>query len=1037
LSLHGCIGIEQLLMPNDRRALAAIGLLILSLAWNLWAAPDPVVRTNSSYVIDVWDNEDGLPQNEITSILQTQDGYLWLGTPTEGLVRFDGVRFSVLDENNTPTLKSSRIVHLFEDSQRRLWIGTGNQGAVFLRDGHVVDVGIGRGSPNATLTGACQDPSGAVWLYLANGQLWRYQDGHTNLFLFGADQPTKYRNVIWDPSGSVWIGTSGRLGAVNWKAARQSEALPLLPEQVLPANSTLSLLLASRTGGYWCLLNDRIQKWQNEESELDWGIWLRPDVSGLPALVSAACEDREGHLVLGTLGAGLFWFDSAGNPTGISTSQGLSYNYINALYVDRDGNLWVATDGGGLNRVKRSPFSILEPARNLVVNSVSEDAEGGVWIGYNRHPVTYWKAGIAQNFDQGRFDRYVRSVLADRQQRVWAAGTRGLGLLQLARDTSQPLNPAVDKFQSANPTLNADIRALHQDALGRLWVGTERGLAYWNDQEWKYFTTKDGLSSESILSLADDPKGNLWIGTEGGGLNQFRDGHFTVYRQTTNGLPSDDISSLCVDGQGVLWIGTEGGGLARWNGTQWTRYSRRDGLVSNTIGYLLDDGMDSLWIGSNAGLMRIFKTALNDFADGRTNLVACRVYGRADGLPTRECTPRSQPGPCRGRDGTLWFPTTKGLVSVQRSALQPNLRPPPVMIDAVLIDGQIQERLREELTIPAGRERLEIHYSSLNLSGPKRGQVDSTWGHRYRYRLENHQTTWTDAGETPVAHYNNLPSGHYRFEVTACNEDGVWNPTGATLAFQVVPPFWRTWWFLGTTAVCLLGLVGGLVHYVSTQRLQRQLALLKQQEALERERSRIARDIHDQLGANLTQVALLGELVEGDKDSPAEVEGHARQISQTARETTRVLDEIVWAVNPSNDTLDGLVTYICKYTQEYLTVAGLHYRLDVPDQLPSTPIPPEVRHNVFLVCKEAVTNIVRHAKASAAWVRLQIRPDSFTIKIEDNGRGLAGLDKKAAQTRNGLRNMRKRMEEIGGEFALEPSPEGGTQVRLTAPLGQR
>jgi signal transduction histidine kinase len=231
----------------------------------------------------------------------------------------------------------------------------------------------------------------------------------------------------------------------------------------------------------------------------------------------------------------------------------------------------------------------------------------------------------------------------------------------------------------------------------------------------------------------------------------------------------------------------------------------------------------------------------------------------------------------------------------------------------------------------------------------------------------------------------------------------------------------------------LLATVVAVVHYLSTHRLQRQLESLRQQEALEKERARIARDIHDQLGASLTQVALLGELVESDKDAPMEVEAHARQISQTARDTTRVLDEIVWTVNPSNDTLDGLITYVCNYAQEYLAVAGLRYRLDVPAQLPGATLLPEVRHNVFLAAKEAVTNVVRHAQASSVWLRLKLEPAAFTLEIEDDGHGVS---QDAAQSRNGLRNMRKRMEDIGGRFSIGPAPEHGTLVRLTAPFGK-
>jgi len=475
--------------------------------------------------------------------------------------------------------------------------------------------------------------------------------------------------------------------------------------------------------------------------------------------------------------------------------------------------------------------------------------------------------------------------------------------------------------------------------------------------------------------------------------------------------------------------------LGRWQNGQWTRYTTHEGLASDKLGYLVEDGKGNLWIGSNQGVLRVPKKALNDFARGVTKFIPCRAYDKEDGLLTGGCTMGSQPGAWRGRDGTLWFSTMKGVAAVNPARLRLNTNPPPVTIESVFIDdapldaSKLRQALARGLVLRPGKERLEIHYASLNLGAPDRA--------RFRYRLEGYEKEWREAaGNTRMAPYPRLSRspGNYTFHVTAANEDGVWNETGNSLAVIVQPPFWRTWWFSGATALCVFGLVAGIVHYLSTQKLQRQLAVMRQQEALEKERARIARDIHDQVGASLTQVALLGELVESDKDLPAEVETHARQISQTARETTRALDEIVWTVNPQNDTLEGLVNYICKYAQDYLAVAGLRYRFDLPSELPAKPIAPDVRHHVFLAAKEAVTNIVRHAKASAAWIRMRLEPSSFTLEIEDNGRGVGGMDPKAAQRRNGLKNMRKRMEDIGGSFEIGPGGEGGALVRLTVPL---
>ena len=636
--------------------------------------------------------------------------------------------------------------------------------------------------------------------------------------------------------------------------------------------------------------------------------------------------------------------------------------------MDREGNLWVGTDGDGLDRVKRKIFRSPAELHPWAAQSLSEDARGGLWTAFNFHGLSYYFTNSAQEFGVGIFSN-AWSVLVDNRQQVWA-GTRGEGLFQFQTNHFQPARGA--------KILGPQIFALFEDNTGQLWAGTEKGLARWNGQDWKIFTTRDGLSENVVRALAEDAEGNLWMGRRVGGLNFLKAGKLISYQAEKSGLPGNDISCLYVDKEDALWIGTAGHGLARYFKGRWTHYSTSAGLASNSISYIIEDEDGDLWIGSNAGLMRLQKKSLNDFADGTVISISCRTYGEADGLPTRECSAGSQPAACRTRDGRLWFPTTKGLVSVNPAQLHPNRQPPVVMIESVLVEGREQKTNRigsawnQSILVPPGYERLEIHYTGLNFTAPN--------GVRFKYRLEGHETAWTEAGDTRVAYYSNLTPGHYYFHVSASNEDGVPNETGSVLEITVQPQFWQTGWFLAAVIVCFLGLVIGVVRYLSTQKLHRQLQALKQREALEKERSRIARDLHDQLGANLTQVALLGEMAEADKNSPAEIESHAQQISQTARETTRSLDEIVWAVNPSNDTLEGLVNYACKYAQEYLALAGLRYRADVPAQLPAVTIPPEVRHNVFLAFKEAVNNVVKHAQASEVWIRLRLQPDNFALE---------------------------------------------------------
>jgi signal transduction histidine kinase/ligand-binding sensor domain-containing protein len=897
-------------------------------------------------------------------------------------------------------------------------VGTETGVVLVTREGKVTPVPI---NAQGRLQAVCEDATGAVWLYTDDGQLTRYQDKQCRVWNIGGGLRGSGRALIVENGNMLWVGTGMNLTSIGPVTSTMANALPVAYEEPV---ARLDYLLASKQGGYWRLADGQIQKWQTNRQEKTFG----PYPWNTNMRINVACEDREGDLIVGTSDDGVYWFDAKGGFTHLSGTNQLTHNTILSLVMDREGCLWVGTDGGGLHRVRRQVFGVLGTSRGLTVQSVCDDAHGGLWIGYYGEEIQHWTTNGLELYRVKPVagPLAVRSVFVSRDERVWAGTYRG-SLFQLQRGQFQSI-----PFPATLGPLVMEVFALYQDQHGTIWAGAKDGLARWaswDTPNWRVFTNLSGASASAVRAIADDAAGNFWIGTDGSGLIRLRENGMTSFTRT-NGLPSDNVASLCVDPEGVLWAGTSRG-LGRFDGSKWTVYTTREGLSADSLGYLLADGEGYLWLGSSTGLMRAQRRALKDFAEGVTNFIPVRVYGKSDGLPTGECTEGSQPGACRAGDGTLWFPTTKGLAFVNPKLLQPNTNPPPVLIESVRVDGQLQNKntlrapLSELVTVPAGKEGLDISYTSLNLSAPDKG--------RFRYRLGEHETRWIERPSYwRTVHYSKLPPGPYTFQVEACNEDGIWSAQPATLAIKVLPPFWRTWWFISLTSAFLLGMIVGSVHYVSTQKLQRQLASLRQQEALEKERARIARDIHDQVGANLTQVSLLGELVESDKDHPEEIEAHGRQISQTALETTRALDEIVWTVNPSNDTLDGLINYVCKYAQEYLALASLRYRLEVPPQLPSTPISPELRHNVFLAAKEAVNNVVKHSGATAAWLRLRLEPERFTLEIEDNGHG---LPKGAADKgRNGLRNMRKRLEDIGGEFSIGPGVEGGTRVCLTAPL---
>jgi signal transduction histidine kinase len=389
----------------------------------------------------------------------------------------------------------------------------------------------------------------------------------------------------------------------------------------------------------------------------------------------------------------------------------------------------------------------------------------------------------------------------------------------------------------------------------------------------------------------------------------------------------------------------------------------------------------------------------------------------------------------------------KGFAIIDPDEMTRNPELPPVLIEQVIADGKPQPVGPEtakagnpaggkaaSLNIRPGVQRLEFDYTALSLTAP--GKVF------FRYRLEGFETEWQEAETRRTASYTHLSPGNYRFQVVACNDSGVWNEAGAALPLVVLPYFWQTKWFLAFSALGVLGVLGGTVRYLVKKSLQARLERVERESALERERSRIAKDIHDDLGASLTEIAILSELAQHSDAPREEIDSDIGKITTKARSLTRSLDEIVWAVNPQHETLDSFVSYACSYAGDYLRAARISCRLDVPERLPNAPLTANLRHNLFLVLKEALNNIVKHSAASEVWIRMSVAGSELAIIVQDNGRGFLpesvrnGASNATADgmERYGLENMRKRSQSIGGQFQLNSRPDAGTQIRVVIPL---
>lgn len=984
-------------------------LLLLAVSASASTAPDR--RAAARYLVDSWQTDQGLPQNSVISMTQSHDGYLWLAT-FNGLVRFDGVRFTVFNSHNTPALDSSRIVRVWEDNSSRLWISTEPGGLVRREKG--IFQRLNPPGPVSQLNAICNGATaGEVWMTFADGRLFRFRNGNFELQKpsWNNEQPVAVAPLLLK-DGTIVVWTShGPLKLTGQTFAPAGAAADKL------ANIS-DVFAPSRRGGTWRTLGGRIVRIEGDQI-----VETRNGPDAFNASVAALFEDRAGNLWVGLMGSGVIRYDNNGALETIRGSFELSHAQVRCFFEDHEGNIWVGTDGAGLHRLRIGAFSVIDKNAGLpadIALAVTE-TEDGLWIGTNGGGLAHEKDNQTETLNANGVV-HVWTLLAAKDKTLWI-GTWGAGGFKKIGDRVEPA-----------PELNAlagVILASHEDAAGKLWFGGPGGLIRVAHGKTKHFTRAEGLSHNDVRAIIDDGEGGLWLGLNGGGVNRYRDGKFETIRKN-NGLASDEVWALHRDSSNALWIGTFGGGLSVLRGSAINSFTTEDGLPSGVICSIIEDDAGYLWMSSYSGVFRIKKNELLNYKrSSSAHKLDFIVFTKSDGLPSRECTGSFQPAVCKTRDGRLVYPTVKGVAIVDPRNIPVNPNPPQVKIEEAEIDGESipLDPTGAVFTIRPNRAQVQFRYTGLSFSAPEKV--------RFRYRLEPLDKEWQDAGPRRTAYYSHLPPGDYRFHVIAANNDGIWNNTGSILAIRVIPAFWQTYWFIAACVFMIGGGIAGSIRYVEVRKLQRQMQLLEQQHAVERERARIAKDMHDDLGASLTQITLLSELARTDLNRPAQAEAHIRQISGTARELTRAMDEIVWAVNPQNDTLEDLLTYTVKFAQEHLGLARIRCRLDVPAHLPPLHLSAEIRHNLFLAIKEAINNVAKHSKATEAWLRLRASDKDFVFEVEDNGAGvpplvLAGHTEHLTTpgSHNGLRNMERRLREIGGIFEVIPRQGGGTIIRM-------
>jgi ligand-binding sensor domain-containing protein/signal transduction histidine kinase len=968
-------------------------LFAISGAQTAWAL-DPA-KAITQYVHSTWRTDEGLPLNAITRILETRDGYLWIGSQN-GLARFDGVRFAVFDNTNTTALPDNWISDLVEDRQGTLWIATSHGGLTYLRDGRFAHL---NGMGNRAAQTLAVDADGSVWVggagglaHLSNGKVIK---SYTTTEGLSGNQ---IRRVLVDKDRSIWIATNGGLSHL---VAGRMESYS--KKDGLPNNDVLDLHLGADGTLRVKTENAETSRWVHGHFES----WKIPGVPGPD--VRDMLEDRNGNLWIAGATEGL-WRVNGQRVDQFTIKDGLSSETVACLYEDKDGNLWAGTDGGGLERFRDGSITTFAKEEGLSTDSaraVLEDSAGDIWIttstGLNQLHGNHIRVFTTAD---GLPTNDVWPLWEDHQQNL-LIGTLNKGLVQMAPGT------AIRKF-SAHDSIPAHLdTAILKDSAHQLWTASSRvGLTRYADGQKTALSKANGLLSNSLFALTEGAKGTIWIATSDG-LNSIHEGRIQNYPATDGPLDAW-VVTLLFDSRNILWIGTLERGLFRFEGGRFTHYSTSQGLADNTIGSILEDTSGNLWISSNKGISRLDRGDLNAVANGTRTTVKPVVFGKADGMKSSDMNSGTQPSAWRGRDGRLWFSTTRGIVVIDPAHLSFNGRPLSTRVEGLLAD-EINVDLAMPVRLAPTTRRLEIRYTAPNLSSPERT--------RFRYRLDGFDEQWVAGGAQRVAQYTNLSPGHYTFRVGARVEGGSWSTQEAALHFDLDPQFYQTWWFR------LLCAFSGLTLVWAAYRLR--VGWLHARTAVLEERQRIASEIHDSLAQGLSGIifqneAALYSMPPGDASTRVTT---ALNLAKSSLDSARYS---VWDLSPPVLDQKSLVESIPFMARQLSN--GRVESLEISFTGLVWSLRPEANHHIVMIAQEAISNAIQHGHAHTIAIKVTYAPDSLQMSVADDGSGFTPNAAALPGARGyGMRNMRHRAKRLGATLDVSSEVGKGTQIELSVP----
>ncbi len=1032
---------------------AALVLLILS-----GPASAALYGQVSTVTFDHISTADGLSQSAVNAILQDRQGFMWFGTQ-DGLNRYDGYTFAVY--RNTPSdsqsISSNYIWCLLEDRDGNIWAGTLSNGLNCLRRDENRFVRYLHDPTDSTslsannVTALCQDADGTIWVGTWGGGLDRL-DPRTGRFThfrhLQHDANSLPGNLVRclypDSSGLLWVGTWAGLTAFNtrtgvfvWYLHDPHDPASLSGDEVtfISRDSRRNLWIGTLDGGL--NLFDPSRK-----SFLHYR-HARQETRGPGSNeILSMCEDRSGHLWFGTSNAGV----SRLNPgTGHFTlfrqdpskPRALCSDWVTALYADRAGEIWIGTNDAGMSKYdpNRPQFnSIMAYAgthRGLshnVVRAVLEDRKSTLWVGtagggldrYDQKTREFINYRHSEDDPRSISDNSIMALFEDFTGALWI-GTGAGGL-----DRFEPATGTFVRYQergAGHRTISDNsIMSIAEGRNRELWVGTTGGGLNYYDRKHDTFlpfvpgATGNPGSYTNIWAIHEDRRGILWIGTWGEGLVRYDKSTGAVRRfqhdeNEPSTLSDNTVWSIYEDPAGILWLGTWGGGLERYDPrlNTFTHFTEANGLPNNVVYGALPDGDGKLWLSTNDGLSQF---------DPSTG--TCINYGEHDGLQGREF---NQGAYCRGRDGTLYFGGNHGLTAFRPTGIRINPLPPPVVLTSFKIferEAPLDRPISDidEINLSYRDDFIAFEFSALDFSAPRKNQ--------YAYRLEGFDREWIYCGTRRYAAYTGLQGGTYVFRVKGSNSDGVWNDAGTAVRIVVQPPFWRTRWFLFSSVAVVLFLLYSLYRYRVRQLVE-----------MERLRTRIAYDLHDELASNLSSIAVFSNLVQTAGPTGASLPPDQmkllERITALAQDSVTSIRDIIWAIDPKPESAYDLLLRLKDFTIPLCRVQNIHLEFGGPirENLPPHNLTPEQRKHLWLLLKEVVTNAIRHSRCTRLTVQEEYSSGVLHVVVKDDG---AGFDSHTPSPGRGMRTMTMRALYLAGALSLSSVPGEGTTVDLTVRL---